>query len=187
MSSPRSGPQRRRTPVAHRQADDMLDIGAGGIRELAPAARARRGDALRNRGEAQAQQRRGAAVAGRTGRAARRGGAEGAARRRHGQAFEAPRGGNISLQGFARAGISATTVPAGSRDRRRVTPGALRFARVRALTRRGTRDRPRRSRKQVLRQGRHRNVLRRGKAANPGTRARCVGPILRTAGESDVR
>jgi hypothetical protein len=103
-SSPRSGPQRRRTPVAHRQADDMLDIGAGGTCELAPAARARCSDALRNRAEAQAQQRRGAAVAARAGRAARRGGAEGAARRRHGEAFGAPRGGNISLQGLARSG-----------------------------------------------------------------------------------
>ena len=103
-SSPRSGPERRRTPVAHRQADDMLDNRAGGIRELAPAARARRGDALRDRAEAQAKQRRGAAVAARSGRAARRGGAKGAARGRHGQAFEAPRGGNISLQGAARAG-----------------------------------------------------------------------------------
>src|SRR6476620_5788872 len=90
-SSPRSGPQRRRTPVAYRQADDMLDIGAGGIRELAPAACACRGNALRNRAEAQAQQRRGAAVTARAGRAARRGEAEGAARRRHGRAFETPR------------------------------------------------------------------------------------------------
>ena len=80
-SSPRSGPQRRRTPVAHWQADDMLDIRTGGICELAPPARARRGDALGNRAEAQAQQRRGAAVAARAGRAAWRGGAEGAVRR----------------------------------------------------------------------------------------------------------
>ena len=56
-SSPRSGPQRRRAPVAHRQADDMLDIGVGGIPKLAPAARACRGNALRHRAEAQAQQR----------------------------------------------------------------------------------------------------------------------------------
>ena len=103
-SSPRSGPEGRWAPVAHRQADDMLDIGAGGIGELAPAARACRRDALRNRAEAQPQQRRGAAVATRAGRAARRGRAKRAARRRHEQAFEAPRGGNISLQGLARAG-----------------------------------------------------------------------------------
>ena len=78
-SSSRSGPERRRTAIAHRQADDMLDIGAGGMRELAPAARTGRGDSLRNRAEAQAQQRRGAAVAARAGRATRRGGAKGAA------------------------------------------------------------------------------------------------------------
>ena len=51
------------------------------------------------------------------------------------QAFESPRGGNISLQGFARAGRSATTVPADRRDKRRGTPGELRRARRRALTR----------------------------------------------------
>jgi hypothetical protein len=51
------------------------------------------------------------------------------------QAFESPRGGNISLQGFARAVRSATTVPAEWRDKRRMTPGDLRCAQRCALTR----------------------------------------------------
>lgn len=103
-SSLRSGPERRRTPVAHRQADNVLDIGVARMRELGPAARAGRGNALRHGGEAQAQQRRRAAVAARSRRAAQRGRAERAARGRHGAAFRALRGGNNWLQDFARAG-----------------------------------------------------------------------------------
>jgi len=83
----RSGPERRRPPIADRQADDMLDDVVAGIGALAPAARARRGDALRQRAEAEAQQGRGAAVAARAGRAARRSGAERTARGRHGAGF----------------------------------------------------------------------------------------------------
>jgi len=51
------------------------------------------------------------------------------------QAFESPREGNISLQDFARAVESATTVPAAPRDMRPLTPRALGFARRSALTR----------------------------------------------------
>ena len=136
VCSPRSGPERRRTPIADRQADDVLDIGAPRVRDLGPAARPRRSDALRQRAEAEAQQRGGAAVAARACRAAHRSRAEGAARRRHGAGFRCIASGNNSLQQIARAGRTATTVPAGTRDRRHVTPGAPGPTRLRALTRR---------------------------------------------------
>ena len=125
-SSPRSGPERRRTPVAHRQADNVLDIGTGGRSKLAPAARACRGDALRHGGEAQAQQRRGAAMTTRAGWAAQGGRLERAARGRHGAAFKALREGNNWLHGFARAERSATTVPTESRKLPPLTPGVHR-------------------------------------------------------------
>lgn len=73
------------------------------------------------------------------GPAGRRCGAEGEGERREDgmeQAFESEGEGNISLQGCARAGWSATTVPAGARDRCHATPGAARSAPAPALTRR---------------------------------------------------
>ena len=71
------------------------------------------------------------------GPAGRRSGAERNERREDvmEQAFESPREGNISLQDFARAVESATTVPAAPRDMRPLTPGARRFARRSVLTR----------------------------------------------------
>ena len=152
-SSPRSGPQRRRTPVAHRQADDMLDVGAGGIGELAPAARARR---RRRAAERAPKPRRSSdeAPPWQRGPAGRRGGAERKERR------EDVMGRLSKLRAQATSRCRDSRVRGEAQrlcqpDRvmqRRATPGAHRFARVRALTRRGTRDGPRRSRKQVLRQ-----------------------------------
>ena len=142
VCSPRSGPERRRTPIADRQADDVLDIGAPRVRDLGPAARPRRSDALRQRAEAEAQQRGGAAVAARACRAAHRSRAEGAARRRHGAGFRCIASGNNSLQQIARAGRSATTVPAGSRDPRRMTPGAPWRGRVARVDKTGNSRRP---------------------------------------------
>ena len=67
-----SGPQGRGAFGAPRHADDVVDASASRVARFAPAARARRGDALGHGAEAEAKQRRGAAVAARAGRATQR-------------------------------------------------------------------------------------------------------------------
>ena len=157
-----AAPDAGRAPAGRRHARHRRrwNLRARTTRSRAPWRRA--GEPRRSRGAAATRRRRGSA--GRPGGAAGQSERSGAKTTWAGFRGTARRG-NIWLQGSARAGRSATTVPAGSREGSHVTPGAPRSARVRPLTRRGARDRPRRTRKQVLRQGRHRNDLRRGKAA----------------------
>ena len=160
--------ERRGARRAQRQADDVLDAGAGRIGELAPAARARRGDACgrrRSRGAAATTRRRGSA-ARRGGAAERQSGDERRETTSSRLSSDRARGQHL-VAGLARDMRRAQRLcQAGSRDRRHASPGARRPARRRgALTRRAAAaTEPRRTRKQVLRGARHRDVLMRGKA-----------------------